>query len=113
MTEIYPNLVERAEPILRAAEGIDDSQRADLFDHYYDAKSSAELASRLNGIPVSEDLKQELIAAKRLSEPEPTVMDKTVSAINRLASIPQSVLDIAEKHPVVFKTMTDEITRKG
>ena len=103
-SQIHPRLIERAEPILRAAEGLDDSQRANLFDIYHDATSSTELTGKLNGLSMSHELKAALIAAKKVSDPEPDAIEKIIDAFVR---IPKAELDRAEKFPHVLKHLAD------
>ena len=109
MSPIHPSLIERAEPILRAAEGLDDLQRANLFDIYHDAKSSTELTGKLNGLSVSDELKAALIAAKKVSDPEPDAMDKVFDTMSRMDP---KTLELAEGHPEVLRVLADAVKGK-
>ncbi len=105
-------LVERAEPILRAAEGMDDSERARLFDLYHDAKDVKALSAKLATENLPPSLIDSLLSAKKLSESEPSHLDRITEAVNRLSTIDPTTLEIAEKHPHILKALFDAATRK-
>lgn len=110
MPAVDPRLVDHAKLILQARGAMDDSQRADLWDAFHDAGSSQELAQKLNGVEVPDDVKHDLIRAKQLSDPTPDATDRVISAISQLAKIDPAILDIAEKHPTTMKAMVDAAT---
>ena len=103
--QIDQRLVDHAKNILQAAP-LDDETKATLYDHFYDAKSSTELAGKLNGIPVSEELKHQLFTAKKLNDPEPTHFDKVTAAITRMNQMPKATLDFVERFPNVLRAFT-------
>src|ERR1035441_10346449 len=103
--QIDQRLVDHAKNILQAAP-LDDETKATLYDHFYDAKSSTELAGKLNGILVSDALKHQLFTAKKLNDPEPTHTDNMIAAITRMNQMPKATLDFVERFPNVLRAFT-------
>ena len=99
-----------AKPILAAHPAITDDQRADLWDIFHQSKDSGELAQHLQPLDIPDDLKHHLFVAKDAtapaSEPKVPPVDKVTAAIHRVAQIDPKVLDLAETHPNVLKTLT-------
>ena len=89
-----------------------DEAKALLWDHYHGAQDSAELAARLNSVPGDDLLKQQLIQAKKLSDPELTATDKVTDVIGRIARMDKSTLQIAEAHPHILSALTDAALKK-
>src|ERR1700687_6502686 len=54
-----------AEPILRSAQGIDDSTRANAWDAFHQSQNEDELSQRLQNINIPQDVKANLWDAKR------------------------------------------------
>ncbi|HXA78723.1 MAG TPA: hypothetical protein VNV41_16430 [Candidatus Acidoferrales bacterium] len=90
---------------------LDDGARADLYDHFYDAKSSAELAQRLNGVNAPDEVKQQLFDAKKLSDAVVSPVDAVTAAISKITTIDPQVLELAESHPAVTKALLDSATK--
>jgi len=63
------SMADPAEPILRSAQGIDDSTRARLWDQFHQAKNEDDLANRLQNANISQSLKADLWEAKRATSP--------------------------------------------
>ncbi len=82
--------------------------KADIWDLYHAAKDETELAQNLQQMPIPDDTKQRLVAAKFASKSK---LDRAVDAITRLRTIPSELLGLAESHPTVFKSLVDEAMR--
>ena len=95
-----------------SATPIDDESKVALWDHYHGAQTSAELAARLQGVPVDDFLKQLLIAAKKLSDPELTPTEKVTDVIGRISKMDKRTLQIAESHPNILRALTDAATKE-
>src|ERR1035438_10283470 len=100
--QIDQRLVDHAKNILGPAP-IDDSTKADLWDHFHDSKSSADLAGRLASLPVPNELKHQLFTAKKLNDPVPTHTDNVITAITRMNQMPKAMLDLVERFPNVLR----------
>jgi hypothetical protein len=100
---------EPAAPILSQSLDVNDDDRAELYDIFHDSKSSDDLAQKLGtaSVEVPAPLRQQLLNAKRVTDPTPTVVDKTVGALKRLAQVDPRILDLAEGHPNVMKVLLD------
>jgi len=105
---IDPRLVDHAKAILQDAP-LDLATKASAWDHWHDARDAQELSTRLAEVEMPDHIAQKLIEAKRLSMPKPDVtpVDKATAAINRLAQIDKTVLDLAEKHPTVARALIE------
>jgi hypothetical protein len=103
---MYNRLHDHAKDILTPAP-ITQDQKAGAWDHFHTTKSSAELTGRLHSLPLPEDLKQQLVNAKKYNDPVPTHVDKIITAIHRMAAMDPRLLDLAEKNKTVFKYLTD------
>lgn len=106
-----PRLHDHAKDILSNAP-LDDSTKATLWDHWHDAHDVHELSTRLADMDIPSDVAESLIAAKKLSEPEPTPIDNATAAINRLTQIDPKILDLAEAHPNVLRHLVTLVTSK-
>jgi hypothetical protein len=106
-----PPYIEPAAPILSQSLDVNDDDRAELFDIFHDSKSSDELASKLQTHDAPDELKQQLIGAKRATDVPPSAVDKTVGALKRLAQVDPRTLDLAESHPNVMKLVLDAAAR--
>jgi hypothetical protein len=82
---------------------LDDSTKADLWDHWHDARDTHELSTRLADMDIPSDVAESLIAAKKLSEPSLTALDRATAAIHRMTQIDPQTLELAEKYPNVFR----------
>ncbi len=91
---------------------LDDSTKADIWDHWHDARDAHELSTRIANMDIPSDVAESLIAAKKLSEPEPTPTEKLTAAINHLAKVDKNVLDIAEAHPRVLQTLVAAMVKE-
>jgi hypothetical protein len=110
MTEEF---ISKAEPILRAAQGISDVDRADLFDAYHESENANDLAGRLQSVEgLSPDIASKLIAAKHSSEPVPSNLDRAVEAIHSVAKLDPQILEVAESHPVVMRGLVSAATKE-
>jgi len=109
--KIDPRLHDHAKEILSNAP-LDDSTKATLWDHWHDARDVHELSTRLAAMDIPSDVAESLIAAKKLSEPEPTPTEKLTAAINHLAKVDKNVLDIAEAHPRVLQTLVAAMVKE-
>jgi len=109
--QIDPRLHDHAKEILSNAP-LDDSTKATLWDHWHDARDVHELSTRLAAMDIPSDVAESLIAAKKLSEPEPTPTEKLTAAINHLAKVDKNVLDIAEAHPRVLQTLVAAMVKE-
>jgi hypothetical protein len=89
---------DNAAPILHAA-GIAQDQKAQLWDEYAESLDHIELAQRLAPVPVDDSLKAALIDAKQKEFAQADPIDRVISAVRRLGSMPPAVLDAAEKNP--------------
>jgi len=96
---------DQAESILRNDRSLDDSKRALLFDVYHDAKNPEELARRLQYFNIPNSTKSELYAAKARTALNPSPVDRAVSALNRVARLPQNVLEAVERFPTTARAL--------
>lgn len=104
--------VDHATPILEGDPLLSDELRADLWDTFHNTKSPEELALHLQPLAIPDDTKQRLFDAKKRSIP-PIIdpLDKASAAIARLATLPPDVLEAAETHPNVLKTLAGAATQ--
>jgi len=108
---IDAQLHDHAKAILQEAP-LNSDDKADLWDAFYSARDSKDLTQQLTNVEAPEELKASLIAAKKLSEPEPTPTEKLTAAINHLAKVDKNVLDIAEAHPRVLQTLVAAMVKE-
>ncbi len=102
-----------AKPILENDPAINDDQRAQLWDVFHSSKSADELAQHMQNlkgpdaapIVVPDDTKKRLYQAKQVAAPVDPIA-KTKDIMQQLASIDPQVLEAAESHPNVLKTLT-------
>jgi hypothetical protein len=106
--EIDPRLVDHAEDILSNAP-LDDSTKADLWDAWHDAPNVDFLARRLADFDIPDRLEEDLVMAKKLSEPEPTPIDKALGAIHRLGQMDPQTLRVAETHTNILRLFVNSI----
>jgi hypothetical protein len=97
-------------PILDGDPAINDSQRADLHDAFFNTKSPEELVAKLQPLAVPEDTKDKLYQAKKSLMPAVAPLDKAIGAINTLKSLPPEVADYAEAHPTLAKLLIGAAT---
>ena len=83
---------------------LDDATRADVWDHFYAAKTPQELSTRLQSLSLPADISQQLWDAKKHTMPVPSATDKLVEAIKRMAAMDPRTLDLAESHSNVLKS---------
>lgn len=102
--------LDSAKPILAAHPAITDDQRADLWDIFHNSKDSGELAQHLQPLAIPDDLKHHLFVAKDATAPPVPVkvapIDKVTDAIKRISQLDPKVVDLAESHPNVLKTLS-------
>jgi hypothetical protein len=84
---------------------VDQDTKADAYDHFYAAKSPAELSTRLQGLDLPDDVHQQLLDAKQSVMPVATAQDRVVEAITRMANLPPATLELAEQHSNVLKAL--------
>lgn len=96
--------MDHAENILTPAP-LDDSVKADAWDHYHLAKSPKELSGRLASLNLPADVTQQLLDAKRLTTPSPTAADKVADAIQMMGRMEPRTLDWAEANIEQFMAM--------
>jgi len=103
-----------AAPILDSDPSLADSQRTSLHDIFYDSKNPDELAQKLMPMAdVPPDTKDKLHRAKQSMVPPPAPvapLDKAISAIATLKSLPPEVADYAEAHPTLAKLLIGAAT---
>lgn len=104
--------IDHALPILDGDPALSDELRADLWDAFHTTKSAEDLAQHLQPLAIPDDTKQRLFDAKKKSIP-PLVdpLDKASAAIQRLAALSPQVLETAETHPNVLKTLAGAATQ--
>ena len=93
-----------AENILAPAP-LDDSTKADVWDHWHAAKTLKELSTRLRGLNLPVDVQQQLLDAKQLITPSPTPTDKVADAIQAIGRMEPRTLDWAEQNVDKFMAM--------
>jgi hypothetical protein len=95
--------IDDAKNILMPAQ-MDDSTKADVWDHFHSAENAHDLSTRLQSVEgLSPDIASKLIAAKHSSEPVPSAVDRAVQAIQAVSGIDPAVLELAEKNPNVMR----------
>lgn len=102
--------LDHARPILENDPALSNEHKADLWDIFHSSKNADELAHHLQPLSVSDDTKQALYEAKQSSTPEPAPADHVVDALSRLAKLDPKVLELAESHPNVLKTIMTAVT---
>src|ERR1019366_10567714 len=95
---------DHAEPILSGEPSITDEQRASLWDAFH-TKSADELVQHLQLQNIPDETKQALLAAKQESTPAVSPMDKVTAAMTHMSKLPAKLLELAESHPTVLKTL--------
>lgn len=98
-----------AEAILRADQGLDDVQRADLHDAYYTARDENELVGRLRDIHAPGDTQYLLTAAWKDSRPTPHPAQEALTAMSQLDP---ALLDLAEKHPQTVRSLLSVVKQQ-
>jgi len=95
----------------RILKGIPDDvmsmdSKADAWQHYYDARDSKDLVNRLMNFDAPLNVKHDLYEAKKnFSDPVPTPMDRATDAVHRISALDPRVLEIAESHPNILKSL--------
>jgi hypothetical protein len=97
--------LDHAAPILAGSPDLNDDQRADLHDIFYDSKDHNELARHLQASVAPDSVKQQLFDAKKKSMPAVEPLDKATAAITRIGQIDPKILELAEKYPNVAKIL--------
>ena len=100
-----------AAPVLAAHPGITDEDRANLWDVFHNSKDSSELAQKLQPMTaIPDNLKHKLFVTKDATAPPVPVkvapIDKVTDAIKRISQLDPKVVDLAESHPNVLKTLS-------
>jgi hypothetical protein len=107
---INPSLIDHAKLILLHAPMTQD-EKASAWDQFHNARDSADLTARLANVSMPDEVKASLVAGKKLSEPEPTPVDKAAAAIHRMSELDSKILELAESHPSVFRALLDAATK--
>lgn len=103
-TVLNPKFTDHAFRVLQNAP-ISEDQRADLWDRFHSSKNANDLGEHLKDLPLPASLKMNLILAKQKPAVEPTDMDKAKAVLQHIATMDPKVLEAAEQHPNVLKTM--------
>jgi hypothetical protein len=93
-----------AEPILRR-HGIDAEIAEKSWDIFHAARNSKELIDKLRRLDIPDAVKDELVVAKRQTDPAPNWrdrMERAVEAIQKVAAMPKEHLETSECHPKVL-----------
>lgn len=106
---IDPRLIDRAKTLLAGENTLDNNQRADLWEHYYDSRNAAELAGRIKTFGAPQHVKDALVRAKHISQstPLPDPVERVVRTLVTLYQLPEAVKLSAEKHPALTKALID------
>ena len=105
-----PNpFMDHAAPILAGDPTLNDEQRANLHDAFYQ-KNADELVQHLMPLAIPEDTKNKLWHAKQASLPAPAPVDKVTAAVQRIASLDPQTRQIAESSPNLLKAFTTAAT---
>lgn len=102
--------LDHARPILDSDPALSDEHRADLWDIFHSSKNADELAHHLQPLSVSDATKQALHEAKQKNTPEPAPADHIVNALTRLSTMDPKILELAESHPNILKTIVSAVT---
>jgi hypothetical protein len=103
----HPLLHDHARDILANAP-LDSEIKSTLWDLFYDAPNSNTLVQNLAPLGVPDQLKHDLVATKKLGDPQP---NPGVVAVHHLAGIDRGVLDVAEKHPTILNNLISLVTK--
>ena len=110
MASPTPPLTDLAAPILAGDPVLSDEHRADLWDTFHNSKSPEELVQHLQPLRVPDDTKKRLYDAKKQSMPPVGPVDKVTAVMQKMTQIDPKMLDLAESHPNVLKTLTAAAT---
>jgi hypothetical protein len=108
---IDPRLVDHAKSILENAD-IPLESKSTLWEHFHSVRSSSELASKLASFSVDDAVKQALVNAKKLNDPEREPTNPVVDGLSRLKKLDPEVLDLSEKHPSIIRSLIDVAMRE-
>jgi hypothetical protein len=97
-----------AKPILQNDPAVTDDLRAQAWDHFHGSADANDLAGRLQDMAIPDDTKKKLYQAKQAMTPTPVVdpIAKTQEVMKQIAAMDPQVLEAAESHPNVLKTLT-------
>lgn len=109
--EIEPRVQDHAKRILESVPVSQDT-KADLWELWHSSKSSNELAEHLATVDIPDTLKHDLWAAKKATDPKPSVLDRAIGALHRVAEINSAARKAAESHPSVLKLLADAALTK-
>jgi hypothetical protein len=104
VTKEHDLLHDHAKDILQDAPSLSGEQRAIIWDAYHDSPTVSALARKLAELDVEipPDVEAALLAAKKLSVPEPDVIDKVLDTMMRMDP---NILALAESHPEVLRAL--------
>lgn len=93
-----------------ATAGLTDSDREQLWDAYHSSPTLKELTDKLAPMNVPDAVKHAIWQTKLASQPAQSHQDKIVDVLNKMHEFTQTPegkqqLDVAEKHPLVFKIL--------
>ena len=109
MATTPPPFADPAEPILRNAPAITDEDRASLWDTFHSSKDPDELARQLQTLAVPDPIKNSLYEAKKAAVPV-TGLSKATEALKLIGSLDPKLLQVAEEHPNVLKSLMTAAT---
>jgi predicted HD phosphohydrolase len=95
--------------IEKHGEDLSPEQRADLWQTFHSSATPEILAQKLQPHNVSNALKHELWAAKHMTAPQPSHLDKISEALHRVARLNPEVLEAAKNNPTVAKALISAI----
>ena len=109
--------VDNAREILADAD-IPQESRASLWDLFFHARDSRDLAEKTANFGAPLQVKRDLVIAKRFTDPDyresqdmPEPVKNVVRAIAKLRTIDPNALALVEKHKDVAKTLIDIATK--
>jgi len=98
---------DHAAKILAADPTIDQETRADAWDFYHAAITPDELIRNLSSLEIPDTARQKLLAAKQVTAPAVTQVDKVAQALSKMAKVDPQTLALADKFPKIAKMVID------
>jgi hypothetical protein len=96
-----------AAKILVADTTLDDETRANVWDAYHNSRSLEDLVRNLSPLEIPDITRQTLLAAKSVTAPAVTQVEKVANALHQMSQMNPALLDMAEKYKHVAKMMID------
>jgi hypothetical protein len=96
-----------AEPILAADTTLDDETRANVWDAYHNSRSLEDLVRNLSPLEIPDITRQTLLAAKSVTAPAVTPVEKAANALRQMAKVDPQTLALADKFPKIAKMIFD------